>query len=255
MDLIRYQGDSPLPSEPQPRHHGPAADPADLVKELGLASERLGVPLPTKILPGGIPAIEVAPEKLVATCLYLRDQLSFDLLSSVSGADMGDHLDVVYHLRALPHGWLLQVKTRVPPANEVESVIGVWSTANWLERETFDLFGVRFAGHPDLRRILLDDEFEGFPLLKSFRPSPITEHDRATTQVSPEQAVSGGDERGVGAQRIVSNLLSQGDQERLHPGTPTFGHTQFHGRDFPPTTWKHTLERAQDADHDAEKKK
>jgi NADH/F420H2 dehydrogenase subunit C len=248
MDLTRSAGDaSSLPA---------AQDPGVLVRALGEASERLGFALPARILPGGIPAIDVAPEHLVETCRFLRDQMSFDLLSSVSGVDMLDgRFDVVYHLRSMQRGWLMQVKVRAagdPP--EVESVISVWPTANWLERETFDLFGIVFTGHPDLRRILLDDEFEGYPLRKSFRPTPLTVHDRATTEAPPDRALSGESERGVGPQRVVSNLLSQGEQERLHPGTPTFGHTQFHGREFPPTTWKHTLERAAEEQKDEEKK-
>ena len=117
------------------------------------------------------------------------------------------------------------------------------------------MYGIIFNGHPDLRRILLDDEFEGFPLLKSFRPTPLTAHDRATTQVPGEIAVASEGERGVGQQRVLTNLLSQGPQERLHPGTPTFGSTQFHGHDFPPTTWQHTLEHNAEVEAEAEAQK
>jgi len=72
----------------------------------------------------------------------------------------------------------------------------------------------------------------------------------ATVGVSPKRCA-----RITRFQRVVSNLLSQGDQERLHPGTPTFGSTQFHGREFPPTTWKHTLEHNAAAEQEAEQKK
>jgi NADH:ubiquinone oxidoreductase subunit C len=139
---------------------------------------------------------------------------------------MRDHLEVVYHLRSLSRNWLLQVKVKLEPEKpQVDSLVGVWTSANWLERETYDLFGMVFVGHPDLRRILLDDEFEGYPLLKSFHPTPMTVHDRATTQVTPAEALSGEAQRGV--ERVVSKRLGQGTQERLHPGTPTFGDAHY----------------------------
>ncbi len=249
MDITQSTANAPLPPAAVSRNLGPAPQQAELVQRLSALGETLGVPTPTRVIPGNIPSVEVAPLKIVDASLYLRDQLGFELLSSVSGVDMQDHLEVVYHLRSISHNWLMQMKVKLPAGtNEVDSVIGVWPTANWLERETFDMFGIVFTGHPDLRRILLDDEFEGYPLLKSFRPTPMTVHDRATTEVPGELAVSSEAERGIGPQRAVSNLLSQGEQERLHPGTPTFGSTQFHGREFPPTTWKHTLEHAADTD-------
>ena len=256
MDLIRSSANAPMSPLPSSRGQVSAAHQTLLVKQLSALSQILGVPTPTKIIPGGIPSVEIAPDKLMDSSMYLRDSLGFDLLSCLSGVDMVDHLEVVYHLRSLAHDGLIQIKVKLPPgSNEIESLIAVWPTANWLERETFDMYGIIFMGHPDLRRILLDDEFEGFPLLKSFRPTPLTAHDRATTQASGEISVSGESERGVGQQRVVSNLLSQGDQERLHPGTPTFGSTQFHGREFPPTTWKHTLEHNAAAEQEAEQKK
>ena len=156
----------------------------------------------------------------------LRDTLGMEMLTSVSGVDMRDHLEVVYHLRSLSRNWLLQVKVVLEPGNpQVDSLVGIWLSANWLERETYDLFGIIFVGHPDLRRILLDDEFEGYPLLKSFHQTPMTVHDRATTQVAPEEALSGEAQRGV--ERVVSKRLGQGTLERLHPGMPTFGDAHY----------------------------
>src|SRR5260370_42340373 len=106
---------------------------------------------------------------------------------------MLDHLETVYHVRSTTRGQLLQLKVRLENEKpEVDSVVSVWQTANWLERETYDLFGIRFTGHPDLRRMLLDDDFEGYPLLKSFHQVPVTVKDRATTQVDPNMAGGGG---------------------------------------------------------------
>src|SRR5439155_46910 len=88
----------------------------------------------------------------------------------------------------------------------------------------YDLFGIRFTGHPDLRRMLLDDDFEGYPLLKSFHQVPLTVKPRATTQVDPNMAVDGKyQQRGV--EHVVQKKFGQGLEERVHPGTPTFGHT------------------------------
>lgn len=236
MDLTA----SPLPPAPVSRS-GPS--PASLVVRLTALATVTGQPVTVRVLPGDIPAIEVTPEKLLDTAFFLRDELGFDLLSCVSGVDMLAYFEVVYHLRSTQSGELVQLKVKVPTAtNDVDSLIPVYITANWLERETYDLFGVGFAGHPDLRRILLDDEFVGHPLRKDFRPTPMAVHDRATTGVDGQVAVGTEAQRNIGSVRAVPSHLSQGESERLHPGTPTFGHTQFHGRDFPPQTWRHRPE-------------
>ena len=107
---------------------------------------------------------------------------------------------------------------------EVDSVVSVWPTANWLERETYDLYGIKFAGHPDLRRMLLDDDFVGHPLLKSFHQVPFTVKTPATTQVDPNMAVDGRYQQ-IGVEHVVQKKLGQGKEERIHPGTPTFGHS------------------------------
>jgi NADH/F420H2 dehydrogenase subunit C len=229
MDLTLQGGQAQM--EPAPsllafeREHLEA-----LVRGLQPLDALVGHPVQKTVMAhGGIVALEVERARLVEACWFLRDALGFDMLTSVSGVDMREHLEVVYHLRALTNNWLLQLKVKLEPGKpEVESLVSVWPSANWLERETYDLFGIIFLGHPDLRRILLDDEFEGFPLLKSFRPTPMTVHDRATTQVPPEEALSARAQRGV--ERVVSKRLGQGQQERLHPGTPTFGHAQYHGK-------------------------
>lgn len=231
---------SPFPPAPRSRATGSSTS---LVARLATLASVTGQPVPVRVLPGNMPAIQVEPEKLLDVAFFLRDELGFDLLSCVSGVDMLDYREVVYHLRSTQSGELMQLKVQAPPTtNEVDSLIPVYITANWLERETYDLFGVGFAGHPDLRRILLDDEFVGYPLLKDFRPTPLSVHDRATTGVAGQVAVGAEAQRNIGAARAVPSHLSQGESERLHPGTPTFGHTQFHGRDFPPQTWRHRPE-------------
>src|SRR5256884_4323634 len=197
---------------------------AALARDLAPIAQITGKELALKTLKGDLLGLEVDRTTLVAVCRFLRDQLGFDMLSCISGVDMLDHLETVYNLRSLTRGQLLQLKVRLDHEKpEVDSVVSVWPTANWLERETYDMYGIRFTGHPDLRRMLLDDEFEGYPLLKSFHQVPLTVKPRATTQVDPNMAVAGNfQQRSV--EHVVQKKLGQGMEERLHPGTPTFGH-------------------------------
>lgn len=197
---------------------------AALTRDLAPIAQITGksvAPIPQK---GDYLGLEVEREHLVAVCHFLRDQLGFDLLTSISGVDMLDHLETVYHIRSITHNQLIQLKVRLDNQKpDVDSVASIWPTANWLERETYDMFGIHFAGHPDLRRMLLDDDFEGYPLLKSFHQVPLTVKPRATTQADPNVATAGNfQQRGV--EHVVQKKLGQGMEERLHPGTPTFGH-------------------------------
>jgi len=194
----------------------------ELLNLLGQLDEAAGQSVPKRRLPAGVVGIEVASERLLAVARVLRDSLSFDMLTCVSGVDMVDHIESVYHFHSLSRNWLLQVRVKLPnDAPAVDSLVGLYPSANWLERECYDMVGITYRGHPDLRRILLDDDFNGYPLLKSFHPTPITVHDRATTQVDGVRAVAGEQQRNV--ERIVSKNLGQGEEERLHPGKLTFG--------------------------------
>jgi NADH-quinone oxidoreductase subunit C len=96
-------------------------------------------------------------------------------LSSVTAVDRypsEPRFEVVYHLHSIEHNERLRLKCRIPGENpEIASVTSVWRSADWYEREVFDLFGIRFAGHPDLRRIMLPEDWEGHPLRKDY---PIT---------------------------------------------------------------------------------
>ena len=130
-------------------------------------------------------------EHLLDVAAILRDGLSFEMMTCVSGVDMIDHVESIYHFRSLRNNWLLQVRVKLPSENpRVASLVSIYPSANWLERETYDLFGIVFEGHPDLRRILLDDDFFGYPLRKDFRATPYTVHDPATTQIDPSRAVT-----------------------------------------------------------------
>lgn len=119
------------------------------------------------------PYIKLAPEILADVARYLRDDpaLQFNYLMCLSGVDYGPgkNLGVVYHLQSmtLTHQSVLKVDLpRESPT--VPSVALIWRTADWHEREAYDLFGIRFEGHPDLRRIFLPDDWEGHPLRKDY---------------------------------------------------------------------------------------
>lgn len=117
----------------------------------------------------------VVRKDAVVTCAkLLRDdeRFAFDSLRDVCGADYarpGERFEVVYNLYSLKHNRRIRLKVRVEESDcRVPSVTGVWPAADWAERETFDMFGIRFDGHPDLRRIYMPPEFEYYPLRKDF---------------------------------------------------------------------------------------
>jgi NADH-quinone oxidoreductase subunit C len=123
----------------------------------------------------------VRAQDLTAAATTLRDapQLRFEQLTDLCGLDYsaygggvwdGPRFAVVYHLLSVTHNWRLRLRTFAPDDDfpVVDSVIDIWPSANWYEREAFDLFGIIFTGHPDLRRILTDYGFVGHPFRKDF---------------------------------------------------------------------------------------
>lgn len=119
--------------------------------------------------------LEIVPEKIVAVCRYLKDEQRFARLSAVTAVDRypdEPRFEVVYLLHSIERNQRLRLKCRLPgEAPEIDSVTGVWRAANWYEREVFDLVGVRFRNHPDLRRILMPEDWSGHPLRKDY---PVT---------------------------------------------------------------------------------
>jgi NADH/F420H2 dehydrogenase subunit C len=193
-----------------------------LLTQIGALEQRLGVPLPKSRLAQGLVSLEVPSDKLLEVVQLLRDVVGFEMLTCVTAVDMVDHLQSIYHFRSLANNWLLQVRVRLTSDHpEVDSLVSLYPSANWLEREQYDLLGVVYRGHPDLRRILLEDEFVGHPLLKSFQTTPRVRHDPATTQTPAVHAISG--EQLRRQERVQTKRLGQGSLERIHPGMTTFG--------------------------------
>jgi len=116
--------------------------------------------------------VAVAREKIADVCAFLKRDCTFDVLTDLSGVDnYGDdpRFEVVYHLYSLTHHCSLRLKVRVSEDDPiVDSVTGVWRTADWHEREAFDMFGIRFRNHPNLKRILMWEGYPYFPLRKDF---------------------------------------------------------------------------------------
>lgn len=125
----------------------------------------------------------VAPAAWFKIHQFLREdaRASIDMLTDLTAVDYPDREDgrfeIVTHLYSLSKGHRLRLKTSVGDSEgegaEVDSLTALWASANWMEREVFDMFGVRFAGHPDLRRILMYPEFEGHPLRKDYPANKI----------------------------------------------------------------------------------
>lgn len=119
----------------------------------------------------GDPFVVVQRDDLVALCGHLKNdpELMFDFLADVSGADDGKDLWVIYHLYSVKHNHKFVLKVNVGRQDPwVPTLTQHWGAANWHERETYDLFGIRFEGHPDLRRILLPEDWVGHPLRKDY---------------------------------------------------------------------------------------
>jgi NADH-quinone oxidoreductase subunit C len=117
------------------------------------------------------PYLVIDAAQLVEIARYSRDEEKFDLFEDCTAVDWPrreKRFDLIAVLYSFPHNTRLRLKIPVAEKEHVSSLVEVWPTANWLEREIFDMFGIEFAGHPDLKRILLPDGWEGHPLRKDY---------------------------------------------------------------------------------------
>lgn len=140
------------------------------------------IPALERALPGAVQQVSlfvgdwtliVGRDRLMEVARWLRDDpgAGFNFCSDVTATDWParpERFDVIYCLYSIPHRHRVRVKVRAAEQDPVPSVTGIWPAANWLEREVFDMFGVRFEGHPDLRRVLMPDEWQGHPQRKDY---------------------------------------------------------------------------------------
>jgi NADH-quinone oxidoreductase subunit C len=123
-------------------------------------------------LVNGEATLYIDPAHIVSVCKMLRDQHGAERLSGLTALDwypMEPRFEVVYLLHSIRNHYRLRLKCKLSGDNpEIESVYGVWRAADWYEREVFDLFGITFRNHPNLKRILMPEDWQGYPLRKDF---------------------------------------------------------------------------------------
>lgn len=121
--------------------------------------------------PTDVPILYVDKESVVPVLTFLKNDLGYDFLADLTATDeeTAPRFEVVYNLYAMKNkGPRLRVKARVGEGEDIPTAVGVWLGADWAEREVFDMFGITFRGHPNLRRILMDYRWEGYPLRKDY---------------------------------------------------------------------------------------
>ena len=169
-------GQPAKPSPPKPAAAPPkppatmAATPweSDLARDL---KERFGGRIGETSTYLGQNFIVAKPEAAVPILEYLKLEADFDYLVDITAVDWPkrpERFDLVYIVYSFPRNERVRIKTRIPDGYKPETAVGVHLTANWLEREVFDMFGIDFAGHPDMRRILMPEDWQGYPLRKDY---------------------------------------------------------------------------------------
>ena len=156
------------PRPPAPPKEGPVALDNDLVKRF---KEKFGPAILEAWTDRKQSILVVARELLAEIAIYSRDNEKFDWLSDLTAVDWPKRekrFDIVLNMYSFAKNERLRLKAQAAADERVPSVQGIWSTANWMEREVYDMFGIVFEGHPDLKRILLPEEWQGFPLRKDY---------------------------------------------------------------------------------------
>jgi NADH-quinone oxidoreductase subunit C len=156
------------PRPPAPPKEGPVALDNEVVKRY---KERFGDAIREAWIDRKQAILVVAREQLEEIAIYSRDDEQFDWLSDLTAVDWPKRekrFDIVLNMYSFEKNERLRLKVYSAADERVPSVQGVWATANWLEREVYDMFGVVFEGHPELKRILMPDEWQGHPLRKDY---------------------------------------------------------------------------------------
>lgn len=158
------------PAAPAKPAAGPAPQPWDdeLTRRV---RERFGSAIKESLTYLGQNYFVVEASSIVSICGYLKHEEQFHFLTDVTAVDYPKRekrFEVIHQLYSFPRNARLRLKAPLGESETIESVTSVWGAANWLEREVYDMFGIRFRGHPDLKRILLPDEWQGHPLRKDY---------------------------------------------------------------------------------------
>ncbi len=182
----------------------------------------------------GQTGVTVARERLVEICRFLKAECGFDMLSDLAGVDnygQDPRFEVDYTLYSFTHRFWFRLKIRVPEDDmTVDSVTGIWRTANWHEREAFDMFGLRFRGHPNLRRILMWDGYPYHPLRKDFplagMEAELPDPEAGAGRAEPAPMLGGPFVAGSGARpssqrepRQYDTLAEREEKQKLHGDT------------------------------------
>ncbi len=142
---------------------------AELQKVFGSAIEEVRMPV---VYPTDVPIVYVQKAKILEVLQFVKasEGFSYGFLADITATDetADPRFEVVYQLFSQTQLCRFRLKVRVPEGEDVPSVVTVWKGANWAEREIFDMFGIKFSGHPDLRRILMDERWVGHPLRKDY---------------------------------------------------------------------------------------
>lgn len=193
------------------------------------AVSRLGALFSARILETrdfrGDDEVVVSPSDFHAVALALRDdaELAMDHFVDLTAVDYperepeGPRFDLVLHMRSSEKRHRVRVRTRLEDGQTIATLTDVWAGADWAEREIFDMFGIRFDGHPDLRRILMYDEFVGHPLRKDYpidRAQPLVEYREADTL---HKLAPFGIEEGQPFARVRWDDRLQGDDAQVSP--------------------------------------
>ena len=145
------------------------SEPRDVEK----VREKFGESLRDALYFRGEDTMVLGPERIVEIARFLKEdpELDYAMLVDITGTHFLEReysYEVVYHLLSLSRKRRLRLRVRLGEEGEIDSVVPVWRTADWHEREAYDLVGIRFRGHPDLRRILMPEDFDGHPLRRDF---------------------------------------------------------------------------------------
>jgi NADH-quinone oxidoreductase subunit C len=162
---VAAKAPAPQPAKPAPAKEAPVITPGEFGKALEKAK------IPVKHLGAdatGVEMLDIAPVDLLKAAAFLRDDCEFDFLLSCAGVDWKDRLESVYHLYSTKRHQYVAVK--VTADNEHSpSLVPIWNAADWHERESFDLLGIHYDGHPNLTRILMPSDWLGYPLRKDYK--------------------------------------------------------------------------------------